>query len=69
MRFKIFIPYSQLDIDIAASIDNPLEGFYANLEELRECEGDDVEWTVIEVDDITLDYGYCFMSFEDIGLN
>jgi len=70
MRFKILIPYSQLDIDIAESINIPLEGFYANLEELREYEGDDVDWTIIEVDDITLDYGEdCFISFENIGLN
>ena len=69
MKFKFYIPYSQLDIDIAESTGNPLEGFYANLEELREYEGDDCEWTIIEIDDIMLEYSNCFISFENISLN
>lgn len=70
MRFKVFLPYNQLDIDISSATGSILEGFYVSLEELREYEGDDCEWTIVEVDDITLSYGDdCFMTFEDIGLN
>jgi len=69
MTFKVFVPYSQLDINIAESLDNPLEGFYATLEELREYEGEDCEWTTIEIDDMTLEYDDCYLSFENISLN
>ena len=69
MTFKVYIPYSQLDIDIADSNGEFLEGFYANLEELRECEGEECEWTMIEIDDMTLEYEDCYLSFENISLN
>ena len=36
MTFKVYMPYSQLDIDIADSNGDFLEGFYANLESVKE---------------------------------
>ena len=69
MTFLVYVPYSQLDIDIAQTLENPLEGFYASLEELREYEGYECEWTTIEIDDMTLEYEDCFITFENISLN
>lgn len=69
MRFKCFVPYSQIDIHIIESIGGSFQDFYSSIEELIEEEGL-VEFTEVEVDGlrIQLDCGN-WLCMDDIGLN
>jgi len=70
MTFIFYTPYEQIDIDIIESLGGVIHEIYPTLEELREEEGDDCEYTQIEVDGIVIelndDY---FLSLDDISLN
>jgi len=69
MRFRCFVPYSQLDIDIIESIGGEFQEFYPNLEELRK-EEPEADYTEVEIDGLTiqLDCGN-WLSMDSIGLN
>ena len=69
MTFIFYITYSQLERDIADNLGNILEGFYPTIEELKEYEGEDSNYTLIEIDDMMLEFDNCWVSFENIGMN
>jgi len=69
MRFKAYVPYSQIDIDIIESIGGQFQEFYPTVEELRE-EEPFADYTLIEVDglSIQLDCGE-WLCMDSISLN
>lgn len=69
IRFKAYIPYSQLDIDIIESIGGSFQEFYPTIEALIE-EEPEAEFTEVEIDGlaIQLDCGN-WLSMDSIGLN
>jgi len=71
MKFKMFVPYSQVELDVKESVGGFIgSDVYPTLEELQEDYGKDSEWTIIEVDDMMLRFdGNDWISFEDIGMN
>ena len=69
MTFKVFVPYSQTDINIIESIGGRFQDFYPTLKELRE-EEPNADYTLIDIDgfSIQLDCGI-WLSMDSIGLN
>ena len=69
MRFKAYVPYSQIDIDIIESIGGQFQEFYPTVAALRE-EEPFADYTLIEVDclSIQLDCGE-WLSMDSISLN
>jgi len=69
MKFKMFAPYSQLDIHIIESLDGFIHDVYPTIDELIEEEGD-CDYTEMEVDGITIRL-MCgnWLTLDDISMN
>ena len=66
----MYVPYSQIDIDIIESLGGYIQDVYPTLEDLIEDEGEDAEFTKITVDGVMLELDDNFwLSLDDIGLN
>jgi len=70
MKFLAYIPYSQLDLNVIESTGGFIEEFYPTLEELQEEHGKDCEWTITQIDGLTIQLDDDnWLSMEDISEN
>jgi len=69
MTFEVFVPYSQLEIDIIENLGGTLQEFYPTINELKE-DYPESDYTKITIDGVMLELNDNFwLSLDDISIN